>query len=216
MYRTHLKETCRAITLAKRHGFVFTEENTPLWLDMVYAIIKCKKDWHNPVYIAPSDLTATHDRFVRMLRRRQEEEEIERKNRKAERKAKRETAYQKKYEEKRKRFFGMELKSGSLVVSVLPNIESFREMADHFHNCVYSNEYWNMDTHPMSLIMVAYIGGNKAELMEINLDTYKINQCYGICNQFSNYHGKIVAFVKRHMKTIKAYNENKVQLKKAA
>jgi hypothetical protein len=27
---------------------------------------------------------------------------------------------------------------------------------------------------------------------------------------------KIVAFVKRHMKTIKAYNEGKVQLKKAA
>ena len=73
-----------------------------------------------------------------------------------------------------------------------------------------------MNSHPQSLIMEACIGGNKTELIEVRLDTYKIQQSFGKYNQFSNYHDKIVAFVKRHMKTIKAYNEGKVQLKKAA
>lgn len=206
--RTHLKQTCRAITLAKRHGFVFTEDNIPLWLDMVYAIIKCGKDYHNPVFIAPSDLHATHDRFIRMLIRKQQQDEIIRRNRKAVQKAKRELDYQKMYEKARSRFFGMELKKGSLSVSVLTDIAQFKEMADYFHNCVNSCEYWNMKKHPHSLILVATIGGNKAELMEVNIETYTINQSFGKYNQFSNYHSKIVKFVRTHMDTIRSYNEN--------
>jgi len=216
MCRTYLKEISRAITLAKRHGFVFSEDNAVLWLDMVYAMIKCKKDWHNPVYIAPKDLRATHDRFIRMLIRKQQEDEIRRKNRKAEEKAKCELDYQKMYVKARQRFFDMELKKGSLCVYVLQDLEEFKAMAEHFHNCVYSCEYWNMKKHPKSLIMVATIGGNKAELIEVNLDNYTISQCYGVCNQFTNYHKRIVRYVKSQMKTIKSYNENtNIKLRKA-
>jgi hypothetical protein len=216
LWRTHLKDTCRAYTIAKRHGFVFDRETTPLWIDMVFAMIKCGKDWHNPVYVAPKDLRATHDRFIHQWIRKKEMAEIIRKNRKAEARLRTEADAQTTYEKARKRFFGMELKSGSLVVSVLPNIESFKEMAEHFHNCVFSNNYWDMKKHPKSLIMVACIAGNKAELMEIDLEDYTIRQCFGKYNQFSNYHDKIVGFVKKQMKTIKAYNENKGQIKKAA
>ena len=214
--RTHLKETCRAITLAKRHGFVFTEQNTCIWLDMVYAMIYCNKDWHNPVFIAPNDLRSTHDRFIRMLVRKQDEDRIARKNRKVEQEVKREINYQKMYEKNRKRFFDMVFKKGSLVVSVLTDINQFKENADYFHNCVFSNGYWNMKSHPSSLIMVATIGGNKAELIEVDLSTYKVRQSFGKHNQLTNYHQKIVDFVKSKMRTIKAYNENKAQIKKAA
>ena len=216
LWRTRCKEVCRAITLAKRHGFVFTDENTTLWFDMVQAIIYCKKDWHNPVYIAPNDLNATHDRFIKMMIRKRDQEEIERKNRKADQKAKREADYNKMYEKSRKRFFDMVLKKGSLTVSVLSNIGEFKENAEYFHNCVFSNEYWNMRRHPHSLIMVAMIGGNKAELIEVDLEGYKVKQSFGKHNQFSNYHDRIVKYINSQMKTIKAYNEKKVQLKKAA
>ena len=208
LYRTYLKETCRAITLAKRHGFEFTDDNTRLWLDMVYAIIKCGKDYHNPIFIAPKDLHATHDRFIRMLIRKQEQEEIIRKNRKAEEKAKRDLDYQKMYDKKRSRFFGMVLAKGSLSISVLQSIEDFKREAEHFHNCVYSNEYWNMKKHPNSLIMVATIAGNRAELIEVDLNTYQVCQSFGKYNQFTNYHDRIVRFLHRNMDTIRNYNEN--------
>ena len=216
LWQTYNKEVCRAYTLAKRHGFEFNERNTPIWFDMVRAIVYCGYDYHNPFYICPKDLDATHDRFIKMRMRKREEEEIRRKNLKAEQKAKRESSYQIRYEKARKRFFDMKFEKGSLTISVLRTIEDFKENADYFHNCVYSNEYWNVNSHPQSLIMVACIGGNKTELIEVRLDTYKIQQSFGKYNQFSNYHDKIVDFVKRHMKTIKAYNENKKQLKKAA
>lgn len=208
LYRTYLKETCRAITLAKRHGFEFTDDNTHLWLDMVYAIIKCGKDYHNPLFIAPKDLRATHDRFIRMMIRKQEAEEIIRKNRKAEEKAKRDLDYQKMYDKKRSRFFGMVLAKGSLSISVLQSIEDFKREAEHFHNCVYSNEYWNMKKHPNSLIMVATIAGNRAELIEVDLNTYQVCQSFGKYNQFTNYHDRIVRFLHRNMDTIRNYNEN--------
>lgn len=216
LYGTYTKQTCRAYTLAKRHGFEFNQETIPLWIDMVNAIVYCGKDWHNPVYIAPKDLRATHDRFIKMRFRKREQDEIIRKNRKAELQEKRDATLTKKYEKARKRFFDMELKSGSLVVSVLPDIKAFREMADYFHNCVFSNEYWNMDRHPSSLIMVACIGGHRAELIEVNLNTYKVAQCYGVCNQFTNYHKRIVNFLNKQMETIKAYNEGNIKQRKAA
>lgn len=216
LYRTYAKETCRAITLAKRHGFVFDKNNSSLWLDMVYAMIKCGKDWHNPVYIAPKDLMATHDRFIHMMIRKQEQEEIERKNRRAEEKAKRELNYQKMFDKARKRFFDMVLKKGSLEVFVLTSIDEFKANADYFHNCVYSNEYWNMKKHPSSLIMVACVGGHKTELIEVDIETYMIKQSFGKHNQLTNYHQKIVDFIKNQMKTIKAYNEKNVELKKVA
>ena len=223
LWRTYIKETCRAYTIAKRHGFVFDKDSIPLWLDMIYAMIKCGKDWHNPVYIAPNDLRATHDRFIRMLIRKQEREEIIRKNRKAEAEIRRaeeakrkELDYQQMYNKARKRFFDMVLKKGSLSVRVLTDIGEFKEMAEYFHNCVFANGYWNMKNHPKSLIMVACIAGNKAELMEIDLENYTIKQCFGRCNQFTNYHNKIVKFVSKQMDTIREYNENKKQVKKAA
>ena len=215
LHRTYLKETCAAITIAKRHGFVFDEENTCMWLDMVYAMAYCRKDYRNPVYIAPNDLRATHDRFIRMMIRKQQEQAIIRRNRKTEQEVKRNINYEKNYERARKRFFGMVLKKGALQLTVLQDIDQFKECADYFHNYVYSNEYWNMKRHPKSLIMVACIGGFKAELIEVDLDTYRIKQCFGKYNQFSNYHEKIVRFINSKMKTIREYNENK-QLKKAA
>lgn len=216
LWHTHNKQVCRAFTLAKRHGFEFTPRNTAVWFDMVRAIIYCGYDYHNPVYICPKDLDATHDRFVNMRYRKRVEEEIIRKNRKASEKAKSEADYKEAYEKARKRFFGMVFKKGSLEVSVLPNIDAFKENADYFHNCVFSMEYWNLRKHPKSLIMLACVGGFKAELMEIDLGSYTIKQCFGKYNQFSNYHDKIVKFMQKQMKTIKAYNENKVLTKKVA
>lgn len=223
MYRTHLKDICKAITIAKRHGFVFTRDNTSLWLDMVQAMIYCKKDWHNPIYVAPEDLHATHDRFMKMYNRKRIEEDRRRAQERVDRQLMEEQkrlAEEKRrtniYIKNRKRFFDMVLEKGTLSITVLPDIEAFKDNAEYFHNCVYRMGYWDMLKHPDSLIMVACVGGNRTELIEVSLTDYSIRQCFGKHNQFSNYHNRIVNFVKNSMDTIKAYNENNVRTIKAA
>ena len=74
MYHTYNNKVCRAITIAKRHGFVFDQTNTSIWFDMVRAMVRVGADFHNPVFVAPKDLQATHDMFVNRWRRKQEEE----------------------------------------------------------------------------------------------------------------------------------------------
>lgn len=213
LYRTYLKETCRAYTIAKRHGFTFNSCTIPLWLDMVYAIIISKKDWHNPVYIAPQDLMATHDRFIRMMIRKQQEIKLAREYKKIQRELERNKAINEKYIERRKRFFDMVLTDGLIECRVLRDVKEFAEEGMAMEHCVYKCRYFEK---PYSLILSARINGERIETIEVDLTDYKVKQCYGKHDQFTPYHQQIVHFIQSNMHIIKAYNENKTTNQKAA
>ena len=206
MYRTYLKETCRAYTIAKRHGFVFNQETIPLWLDMVYAIIVCKKDWHNPVYIAPADLRATHDRFIRMMIRKQQENRLTREYNKIQREIERNKKINEDYIKRRKRFYDMVLSDGMIECRVLRDVEAFREEGTAMAHCVFKCRYFEK---PYSLILSARINGRRVETIEVDLTNYKIKQCYGKHDQFTMHHQRIVDLVDSQMDVIKDYNNNK-------
>jgi hypothetical protein len=206
MYRTYLKETCRAYTIAKRHGFVFNEETIPLWLDMVYAIIVCKKDWHNPVYIAPKDLRSTHDRFIRMMVRKQQENRLTREYNKIQRELERNKTINEQYVKRRKRFYDMVLTDGLISCRVLEDVQAFREEGEAMDHCVFKCRYFEK---PYSLILSARINDKRVETIEVDLTSYTIKQCYGKHDQFTMYHQRIVDLVNAQMDTIKAYNTRK-------
>ena len=206
MYRTYLKETCRAYTIAKRHGFVFNEETIPLWLDMVYAIIVCKKDWHNPVYIAPKDLRSTHDRFIRMMVRKQQENRLTREYNKVQRELERNKTINEQYIKRRKRFYDMVLTDGLISCRVLEDVQAFREEGEAMDHCVFKCRYFEK---PYSLILSARINDKRVETIEVDLTSYTIKQCYGKHDQFTMYHQRIVDLVNAQMDTIKAYNTRK-------
>ena len=208
MYRKYLKETCRAYTIAKRHGFVFNEETIPIWLDMFYSIIVCKKDWHNPVYIAPTDLRATHDRFIRMMIRKQEENRLAREYAKIQRDMERYKTINEQYIKRRKRFYDMVLSDGLVECRVLRDVEAFREEGTEMEHCVFKCRYFEK---PYSLILSARINGKRVETIEVDLATYTIKQCYGKHDMFTMQHKRIVALVNSQMDVIKAYNTNKVK-----
>lgn len=208
MYRTYLKETCRAYTIAKRHGFVFNEETTSLWLDMVYAIIVCKKDWHNPVYIAPADLRATHDRFINMMVRKQQENRLTREYLKVQRELERNKTINEQYIKRRKRFYDMVLTDGLIECRVLRDVEAFREEGMAMEHCVFKCRYFEK---PYSLILSARINDQRVETIEVDLTNYTIKQCYGKHDQFTMHHKRIVDLVTSQMDTVKAYNRNRVK-----
>lgn len=208
MRRTYLKETCRAYTIAKRHGFVFNEETIPLWLDMVYAIIVSKKDWHNPVYVAPSDLRDTHDRFIRMMIRMQEQNRIAREYAKVQKEIERNKNINERYIKRRKRFYDMVLTDGLVECRVLRDVEAFREEGTAMAHCVFKCRYFEK---PYSLILSARINDQRVETIEVDLTNYTIKQCYGKHDQFTMHHQRILDLVNNQMDVIKAYNRNRVK-----
>ena len=208
MYRTYLKETCRAYTIAKRHGFVFNEETTSLWLDMVYAIIVCKYDWHNPFYIAPADLRATHDRFINMMIRKQQENRLTREYLKVQRELERNKTINEQYIKRRKRFYDMVLTDGLIECRVLRDVEAFCEEGMAMAHCVFKCRYFEK---PYSLILSARINNQRVETIEVDLTNYTIKQCYGKHDQFTMHHKRIIDLVTSQMDTIKAYNRNRVK-----
>ena len=219
LYESYSKQICRAITLAKRHGFVFSPNNLSLWFDMVRAIIYCEKDWHNPVYIAPKDLQATHDMFVEMRHRRREKER-EKKRRRAEAlRIERETeAVRKQLEEditkneayikRRKKFYDMVLTDGLIECRVLRDIKAFEEEGVAMAHCVFRCKYYDK---PYSLILSARIGDERVETVEVDLLKYQIKQCYGKHDQFTMHHQRILNLVNSQMDTIKAYNRRRTK-----
>ena len=219
LWAPHPKEVCRAITLAKRHGFIFDNLTTPVWFDMVRSIIYCGKDYHNPVFIAPTDLMAMHDKFTTMeYRKRERDREAKRRRRIELENIRREEAIKKQLEEttsinetyikRRKRFYDMILTDGLIECRVLRDVKAFEEEGRAMDHCVFRCKYYEK---PYSLILSARIGDARVETIEVNLTNYTISQCYGKHDQFTMHHQRIVDLVNSQMDTIKAYNRNRVK-----
>lgn len=206
LYTSHVKELCRAITLAKRHGFVFNEQNTSLWFDMVNAIIYCDYDWHSPKYIAPENLLATHDRFIRMMERKREEKRLREEYERIQAQLERDKTINAQYIKRRKRFYDMVLSDGLIECRVLRDVNDFKDEGMAMKHCVFKCRYYEK---PYSLILSARIGGERIETIEVDLVDYTIKQCYGKHDQFTIHHQRILDLVNSQMGTIKAYNKKR-------
>jgi hypothetical protein len=224
LWRPYAKQICRAITLAKRHGFEFNDATSPIWFDMVRSICYCKKDYHNPVFIAPKgDLMTMHDKFTEMEFRMRRKEYEQRERRKRELRIQREheeirkqieedKTINEKYIKRRKRFYAMVLTDGLIECRVLRDIKAFEEEGLEMEHCVYRCKYYNK---PYSLILSARIGDKRIETIEVNLSNYTIAQCYGKRDHFTMYHDRIKELVNSQMETIKYYNRNRRTIKKS-
>lgn len=220
MYQTYIPQICRAYVIAKRHGFVFSKDTIPLWRDMVYFIIKCKKDFHNPIYVAPEDLHATHNMFMDMWRRKQakieekrrrmaerrrieREEELLRMKLEQDEREKKENAA---YIRRRKRFYDMVLTDGLISCTVLRDVKAFEEEGRVLDHCVFRGRYY---AKPYSLILSARIDDKRIETIEVDLTSYTIKQCYGKHDHFTMYHERILELVNNQMDIIRKYNTSR-------
>lgn len=218
-YRTYIPQICRAYVIAKRHGFVFDMNTIPLWVDMVYSIIKLDKDWHNPVFIAPADILEAHNKFMHMwerkearikdeLRRRREAARHEREVRELKEQLEKDERANKAYIKRRKRFYDMVLTDGLIECRVLPDVKAFEDEGRIMDHCVFRMRYFE---RPYSLILSARIAGKRIETVEVNLTNYTIHQCYGKSDHFTCYHQRILDLVNSQMGTIKEFNNKRTR-----
>ena len=176
-----------SINICNRNGYII--ENADMWVDYIDLLEHFNLDTHNAHYVCPQNLQEAHDKLMRKKR--------------IEEAKKRALLFEPQYIEKRGRFFGVTISDGEITCHVLRSILEFIEEGDAMHHCVYTNEYYDLNRHPDSLIMSARDkSGKRLETVEINLNTLKVVQSEGVCNKPTPMHKRIVELVNKNIQSI--------------
>ena len=177
--------------VATRNGYEI--EDISLWCDYVDMLRRLNKDIHSPKYVCPTDLHREHDRRQHELRRQREREEKEKRRKKA-------MEDEKRFHELKSKFFGIRFTDGTIQVHVLESVQEHLDEGVAMHHCVFDNAYYLKEN---SLILSATIKGRRIETIEVNLDTLKVVQSRGVCNQNTEYHDQIINLVNANRKLIR-------------
>ena len=180
-----------SLCICIRNGYTITDGS--MWCDYVDMLCRLRKDIHSPKYVCPSDLKAEHDRRQSELRKQREKEEREQKRRKA-------MEDEERFQELKSKFFGISFTDGTIHVHVLESVQEHLEEGLALHHCVFEGGYY---LKPQSLILSATVDGKRIETVEVSLETMRVVQCRGLCNQNSQYHERILKLVRRNMNQIR-------------
>jgi len=167
-------------------------KDASVWRDYIDLLRFFGKDLHNAKYVCPADLTAEHDRYVKKKREFQELERREQNKQKA-------LEDEKKFQEMKSRFFGIQFSDGVIQIRVLESVEEIIQEGDIMHHCVCASEY---HLKPDSLILSACVNGKKVETIEFSLSKMQVVQCRGIHNKTTEYHDRIIELVKKNKRQI--------------
>lgn len=164
-----------------------------IWVDYLRMLNRCGKDLHNAHYVCPVDLHAEHDRYQEKLRILREQEK---------RKAQMQRAMENeiRFREMKGKFFGLEFTDGTIVVRVLDSVIAYYEEGNALHHCVGECEYY---LKPDTLVLSARIEDKRVETVELSLETFKVLQSRGACNQDTEYHDRIIKLVRKNVGLIR-------------
>lgn len=98
------------------------------------------------------------------------------------------------------KFFGLSFTDGLIVVSVLESVDDYYKEGNALHHCVGQYEYY---LKPNSLVFSARIDNKRIETVELSLDTFKVLQSRGLCNQNTEYHDRIIQLVQKNAQKIR-------------
>ncbi len=174
-----------------RNGYKI--EDISIWCDYVDMLRRLGKDTHSPKYVCPTDLYWEHDcRQSELCKQREKEERAKR--------LKKAMEEEKRFRELKSKFFGISFTDGTIQIHVLESVQEHLEEGVAMHHCVFDNAYYLKEN---SLILSATIKGRRIETIEVNLDTVKVVQSRGVCNQNTEYHEQIISLFNANRKLIR-------------
>lgn len=187
-----------AVKIALRHDYYIKDGR--MWLDMVNMLERAHKDFRNPKFVCPVSLKAGHDKAMDLCNKYEEKQRKikERKELLEDQKA------VEAYEVARKRFIGMVISNGKVVIQVLPTVKDVEQEGMAMHHCVFTNKYYKRLN---SLLLTAKVNDERVETIEVDLKRYQLVQSRGVCNQNSKYHNEIVSLVNKNMNEIRKFNK---------
>jgi hypothetical protein len=180
-----------SLKICIRNGYQISDVS--IWRDYIDLLRFFGKDLHNAHYVCPADLTAEHDRYVKMKRVWQERERKKEKEKKA---LEDEAAFR----ELKSRFFGIAFTDGIIQIRVLESVKEVMQEGDILHHCVFANEY---HLKADSLILSACVNGQRMETVEFSLSQMKVVQSRGIRNNNTEYHDQIINLVNKNKQAIR-------------
>ncbi len=203
------RELCRywsEIRIARKNGY--TIDNLTEWKDMVDLLRALNKDTHNRKYICPANLHEAHQAVLtennrRIMaeneRRRRALDMLDREHAEQMMKVREET--EKRFIKRRERFFGLSIAGNGFTIICLKSIDDFENEGEMLHHCVFRCGYYDKAN---SLILSARDSDNNPiETLEIDLQSFKILQCYGSSDTHTALHGDIVNIMNENMWRVK-------------
>ena len=104
------------------------------------------------------------------------------------------------FREMKGKFFGLSFTDGLIVVSVLESVDEYYKEGNALHHCVGQSEYY---LKPKSLVLSARIDNKRIETVELSLETFKVLQSRGLCNQDTEFHERIINLVQKNVRKIR-------------
>lgn len=181
-----------SVNICNRHKYII--EDGVLWLDMVQSLNVLEKDLRNAKYVCPENLKEAHDQFVAM--RRKKEQKVREQEKK-----KRIREWAVKYKNLKKNFLNLVIDGENIRITVLQDIEEFKEEGKAMNHCVFANAYYENEH---SLIMSAKDKeGKRIETIELNLRTMQVIQSRGVNNSITERHDEILKLIEKNLPRIK-------------
>ena len=214
-FRKDLGRFWSEIRIARKNGYKI--DNLSEWRDMIYMLRYLGKDTHNPKYICPTNLHDAHQAVlaeqnrrieIENERRRREQDEINR--RRAEELMKKAKETEEEFIKRREKYFDLTINGVGFTIVCLKSIDEFKNEGDTLNHCVFRCGYYNKAN---SLILSARdADNNPIETIEIDLQSFRILQCYGNHDSHTALHNEIVKTMNENMGAVKEikYGKKKV------
>ena len=185
------------INICNRNGYIIKDGS--MYDDYLRLLDYFHLDTHNAHYVCPKNLRKAHDELLKRkqkieARERMERERIERM--KKEKELKRNIAV---FWKKIQPFLGLQIKDEGIVICPLESVTQYYQEWKTMHHCVYNCAYY---ARKESLVLSARKNGKRLETIEVNLNTFKIVQSRGVCNEDSKYHKQIIRIMENNMAEI--------------
>jgi RNA polymerase subunit RPABC4/transcription elongation factor Spt4 len=204
LFERHLdgKETYPyAVRICNRHHYII--KDAQLWCDHIHLLRQLGKDTRNPHYICPQDLMEAHIQMNRLMQKKIEKQRAKQRAEEEKRRLYEEQHAEEIYNKLHRHYLAVYFGNEEIEIKVAQSVQEIYEEGKAMHHCVYNAGYYKK---PNSLILFARKRdtGERLETIEIHLDTFKVAQSRGVCNQPSEYHDAIVDLCNKNMHLLKA------------
>lgn len=180
-----------SIRIAIRNGY--TIEDGSQWCDYIDLLSYFGRDIKSPKYVCPDNLSVEHDRYVNKRNEQADRERFQEKRQRA-------IDDEARFRALKAPFFGLIFSDGALQVRVLESVQEYLEEGTAMRHCVFGCTYY---LKPDSLILSATMNGKRIETIEVSLETLKVIQSRGVCNQNTEYHDRIINLVHQNSNLIR-------------
>lgn len=205
-FRKDLYRYWSEIRIARKNGYKIEDLNE--WRDMIDMLRYLGKDTHNPKYICPENLHDAHqevlaeqNRKIAIETERRRREQDERNRRHAEELMKKAKETEQEFIKRRGKYFDLSIAGNGFTIVCLKSIDEFKNEGDSLHHCVFRCGYYDKKN---SLILSARdADNNPIETIEIDLQSFKIWQCYGDHDTHTALHNDIVKTMEDNMWQVK-------------